>query len=322
MAYDYRRRENMIPGPRGPVPRSVVADNVAAFIEKKNPTFSRPSTTTPSASAAPKTPPATTAPATPAPAGPITRNASSVNKGPGMAGSVTRNLEPPTKQTSFTNADAEQYKTSSNDSSYTPIAERLASYQRGIAAFQDLGEAREADSMGISQERYRQQKDRRQFGKENAAKLTEQRRGLIADQASRQQELDANAPQRQAQVMSNENMARLQDVFAQMAQETDPAKIQQLYMQSLAMQGKSPEAQFDVARGGQETVTDPVTGETKVITRPDVAFNRFTGDMRSAPQAQDAQPDVMAEAQAAIAAGADKAAVNARLKQMGLQEIP
>lgn len=186
------------------------------------------------------------------------------------------------KQTAFTNSDVQKYV--GQDQSYTPLSQRLSDYQSAIRAFQDLGEAREADSLGISQETYQQQKDVRRFGKAKAAELAEQRRGIIGERVT-------NAPTLRAGEIANETAMNVQDIYRQLAQTKDPAEVQRLVQTVLALQGKEPAPAFDVARGGQSTVTDPVTGEAKVVTSPDVTFNRFTGEIGgSSQQAASAPP--------------------------------
>lgn len=197
--------------------------------------------------------------------------------------------QPKQKQTAFTNADAQQYV--GQDQTYTPLSERMASLNRGIDAFKDLGEYKEAASLGISQERYQQQKDIRQFGKDNAARLAEQRRGIIGA-------LAANEPARRAQEIGVQQAVQLQDIFQQMATETDPAKIQRLYATALAMQGKEATRPKyttiqDKVQLGTDISGNPIFGEQTVGTLEETtgAVNRFDTTPKPAVQTIDSQEE-------------------------------
>jgi len=171
---------------------------------------------------------------------------------------------------------AEKYSQEARKTEITPLADRLATYQRGIAANQDLQEAREAESIGMSQEGYRQFKERKSLGRKGAAELAGQRMSIADVAAGRQAEYEAGAPQRQAQQIQNE-------IYKRMAATSDPGEIERLAQTLLAMQGKQSDAQyqFQVVPGGQEEFgdfgalrtlpsqfyrTNPRTGKAEIIS--------------------------------------------------------
>lgn len=185
--------------------------------------------------------------------------------------------KPREKQNAFTDKDAAKYA-GQDPAAPASLADRVAGYNRAADTYREIGEMREADSLGLSLEGYRRRKDARDFGRQNAAGLAERRMTLADIAASRNAQMAADAPGREAQQIANETARQVQDIYRQMAATSDPAEIERLATMLLATQGKTPnQDRYITLRGGQEPYTDPVTGQVMMRNVPDSLFDARRG---------------------------------------------
>lgn len=181
--------------------------------------------------------------------------------------------KPPEKQNVFTDKDAAKYA-GQDPEAPASLADRVSGYNRAADTYREIGEIREADSLGLSLEGYRRRKDARDFGERKAAHLAEQRMTLADLAAGRNAQMAADAPAREAQQIANETARQVQDIYRQMAATSDPAEIERLATMLLAAQGKTPnQDRYITLRGGQEPYTDPVTGQVMMRNVPDSLFD-------------------------------------------------
>lgn len=191
---------------------------------------------------------------------------------------------------------ADKYINEARNVQITPLADRLASYERGISAYQDLNEARKAESLGMSPERYREFKDAKAIEARAATlklggmrdqdamalatkskeEATSQRRAIADAAAGRQAELEANAPTRQGQQLANLQAQQLLEAYQElgsMDEASDPGGVrrQQIIDMLLTAQGKSGDLEYGTAGGG----VDADTGRAL----PQSIYNKRTGKL-------------------------------------------
>jgi hypothetical protein len=115
-----------------------------------------------------------------------------------------------------------------------------------------------------------------------------------------------------ATMTAHKQLAKLQQ---QLINEPDTTKARQLQNKILALQGKTPETKV--------AIVDSDTGAVDVMGNPvykKMAVNVTTGEFLTPPAPQKARmsaEQALQQARAAVEKGADKAAVNARLKELG-----